>query len=99
MGQVVVTINGQSYQLACRDGEEARIEALARYVDSKVGGLVDSLGNLGDSRLLMMSALIIADELMEARQSLEAAGGEAITDKLNTAAAAIEDIAARLESA
>ena len=99
MGQVLVTINGQSYQLACRDGEEAQIEALARYVDSKVSGLVDSLGNLGDSRLLMMSALIIADELMEARQANEAAEGEAIAEKLEAAAATIEDIAARLESA
>ncbi|HEY8351906.1 MAG TPA: cell division protein ZapA [Sphingomonadales bacterium] len=99
MGQVTVRINDQPYQLACRDGEEPQIEALARYVDSKVRSLAGSVGNVGDARLLMMAALIITDELMEARQAAEGRRAEAITERINQAADSIEDIAARLASA
>lgn len=99
MGQVTVRINDQPYQLACRDGEEPQIEALGRYVDAKVRGLVDAVGNVGDARLLMMAALIITDELMDARQAAEGRQASAITERVNDAAAAIEDIAARLASA
>lgn len=105
MGQVTVTIFNQRYQLACKDGEEARLEALARYIDEKVAALQQSLGNVGDSRLFLMAALVIADELMEAReQAVAAPGGGAgatgdLAERLAAAAAEIEHIAARLESA
>ncbi|MDA5194903.1 cell division protein ZapA [Govanella unica] len=103
MGQVTVTIFNQRYQLACKDGEEARLEKLALYIDQKVEGLQQSLGNVGDSRLFLMAALVIADELMEARDRIPAGSGERngqvanLAERLAAAAAEIEDIAARLE--
>lgn len=103
MGQVTVTVYGQSYKLACKDGEEARLEALAAYVDAKVNTLQQSLGSVGESRLFLMSALLLADELMEAKE-----GGRTRPDPkelvaaaaaVNSAAAEIEHIAAKLENA
>ena len=67
MGEVFLTLNGRSYQLACRDGEERRLEELARYVEQKFDNLAAEFGQIGKLRLLMMSALMIADELFDAR--------------------------------
>ncbi len=67
MGEVFLTLNGRSYRLACRDGEERRLEELARYVEQKFDNLAAEFGQIGESRLLMMSALMIADELFDAR--------------------------------
>lgn len=100
MGQVTVTIFNQRYQLACKDGEEGRLETLAGYIDEKIAGLQQSLGNIGDSRLFLMAALVIADELMELREhggGVRANGD--LAERLAAAAAEIEHIAARLESA
>jgi cell division protein ZapA len=77
MGQVAVSLNGRTYRFVCGDGEEARIEALAAYVGSKLEGLDQDFSRLGDDRMLVMVALLITDELFEARASLgaEPAGG------------------------
>jgi len=69
MGQVQVTINGRSYRLDCADGQEHRLSELARYVNEKVGHLVQNFGQVGDVRLLMMAALITADELFDLREA------------------------------
>ena len=71
MGQIQVTINGRSYTVACGDGEEAHVGRLARYVEQKVAGLVGSVGQVGDARLLLMASLIVADELAEAESALD----------------------------
>ena len=76
MGEVFLTLNGRSYRLACRDGEERRLEELARYVEQKFDSLAAEFGQIGESRLLMMSAIMIADELFDARSEGE------VTDKV-----------------
>lgn len=80
MGKVTVRLNGQTYQLACRDGEEKRLESLAAYVDEKMTGLAATLGQAGDSRLFLMAALVIADELAECRERLGEGGGGLISE-------------------
>ena len=70
MGQVTVTLNGRSYRLRCGDGEEKRLLALSSHVKAKVDGLVAEFGQVGDDRLMLMAALLIADELWEAREQL-----------------------------
>ena len=64
MAQSVVTVrlNGQPYQMGCGPGEEAHIEALAREVDVIITSLKAEAGQLGDTRLLAMAALILADQ-------------------------------------
>ena len=74
MGQVTVTLNGRTYRLRCGDGEEERLIALADHVRGKLDTLVAQYGQAGDDRLLLMAALLIADELWDARTQLAAHG-------------------------
>lgn len=71
MGQVSVNINGRTYRLACSDGEDARLLELATHVKSRVDQLTREFGQAGDDRLLLMTALLIADELWDTRAALE----------------------------
>lgn len=71
MSQVSVTLNSRTYRLACEDGEEGRLVELATYVKERVEQLTLEFGQVGDDRLLLMAALLIADELWDTRQALE----------------------------
>lgn len=72
MGQVAVTLNGRTYRLVCGDGEEPRLAELANHVKNHVEKLAREFGQAGDERLLLMAALLVADELWEARAELKA---------------------------
>jgi cell division protein ZapA len=69
MGQVTVPVNGRSYTISCDDGQEGRIRRLAQYVDAKVGEFVGTVGQVGEARLLLLAALVIADELSDANEA------------------------------
>jgi len=108
MAQVTVTINGRNYPIACNAGEEGRIGELARYVDGKVKGFAKEFGAVGEARLLLLTALILADELAEAREAQNghqaagngaAATGESLAGGIDHLARRIEAIATRLETA
>jgi cell division protein ZapA len=71
MAQVSVTINGRGYQIACDDGQEPHLTQLGQYVDKRVKELVQAVGQVGDSRLLVMVSLLIADELAETYADLK----------------------------
>jgi cell division protein ZapA len=75
MGQVAITLNGRSYRLRCGDGEEQRLFALAEHVRAKLDDLTREFGQVGDDRLLLMAALLIADELFDLREDLVARPG------------------------
>ena len=63
MSQSVVTIrlNGHPYQIGCGAGEEGDVANLGAEVESIMQSLVDSVGQIGEARLLAMVALILAD--------------------------------------
>jgi cell division protein ZapA len=65
MAQVSVTINGRQFRMACEDGQEDHLMGLARELDSRIDGLRTKFGEIGDTRLTVMAALTIADELGE----------------------------------
>lgn len=71
MPLVNVMVNGRAYTLACDAGEEEHLKQLAVYVDAKVKELLTSVGQVGDQRLLLMAALLMADEQHEAGTRLE----------------------------
>jgi len=73
MGQVAVNVNGRSYRFDCGDGEESRLQELAAYVRGRIEALGRQYGNVGDERLLLMAALLITDELLDARGAATAA--------------------------
>lgn len=67
MGTVNVDIGGRSYALSCRDGDEAHLVGLAGGIAEKAQSLTLSLGTMTEARLLLMAALMVADELHELR--------------------------------
>ena len=81
MAQVDVSVNGQSYRIACEDGQEDRLVDLATMVDEKVLELVNQIGQVGSNRLLVMAALIIADELVDLKN--EAGSSQELKDNSN----------------
>lgn len=104
MPQVEVAINGRNYEIACDDGEEAHLAQLGEYVDRRVKELVTAVGQVGDSRLLVMASLLIADELAETYAELKNSTSEAEAsvspEQLETRVAEIVDAAAaRIEAA
>src|SRR5271154_4400326 len=66
MTQVSVTINGRQFRMACEDGQEGHLMELARELDTRISGLRAKFGEIGDTRLTVMAAITVADELSEA---------------------------------
>ena len=67
MAQVTATIAGRQFRLACEDGQEEHLLALASEVDGRIGELRQRFGEIGDTRLTVMAALMVADEVSEAK--------------------------------
>ena len=65
MSHVSVTINGRQYRMACEDGQEGHLMRLATDVDRRINDLRGRFGEIGDTRLVVMVAIMIADELSE----------------------------------
>ena len=98
MAQVDVSVNGQSYRIACEDGQEDRLVDLAAMVDGKVLDLVNQIGQVGSNRLLVMAALIIADELVDLKN--EAGSSQELEDNTNKqdTVLALQEITKRIEN-
>jgi cell division protein ZapA len=67
VAEVIVSIGGHRYPLACRDGNEARVREVAGELAAKAERLVQSLGPMTEARLLLMAGLMVADELHDLR--------------------------------
>ncbi len=98
MAQVTLEIAGRSYQLVCRDGEEAHLLNLGQLVDRKARDAARAAGNMTENRQLLVTALLLADALndQEASNSIPA---PLPVEEPDTAwvADAIERIASRVE--
>lgn len=70
MAEVTVTIAGRNYRMACDDGQEAHLQRLGDSVDQKITDMRASFGEIGDMRLTVMAAIVIADELAESRSRI-----------------------------
>lgn len=68
MAQVTVEIGGRDYKMACGEGEEEHLLALGRMVDERHAQLKGQFGEVGDIRLSVMTAIMMADELNEAKR-------------------------------
>src|SRR5437763_8691299 len=71
MPLVNVTVNDRPYTISCDEGEEDHLRELAAHVDSKVRELIETVGQAGEQRLLLMAALLIADAHFESAALLE----------------------------
>ena len=98
MAQVNVTVNQQSFRIACEDGQEDRLSDLAKIVDDKVSELVSQVGQVGQNRLLVMAALVIADELVDLRDFSSNVNQEFSEENKQKAALQIEELSKRIEN-
>ena len=89
MSQVSVTINGRQFRMACEDGQEGHLMNLARELDNRINNLRAKFGEIGDTRLTVMAAITVADELSEAGQRIKRLEEE--LEALQNAQVAISD--------
>jgi cell division protein ZapA len=76
MAQISIEVNGRPYAVGCEDGQEGHLMELARLFDHQVRQVGQDMGQLGDARLFLMGALLLADELSDARARLAAGQAE-----------------------
>ncbi len=67
MATIDVEIAARRYSVACRDGEEAHLRAVAAIVDRKAQQAAEALGSLSEVRQLLFASLLLADEVKEHR--------------------------------
>jgi len=101
----MVKVNGREFPVSCEDGQEPRVRRLAQYIDAKVGDFVKIVGQVGEARLMLLAALVIADELSDANEAVQQARSRPpapddtiIATGIRGIAQRIEAIAARLET-
>lgn len=76
MPTVIVKVNDRPYNIVCDEGEEPHLTELAGLIADEVDKLKKSFGQVGDSRLLLMASLVVADKLDETVKRIEALEGE-----------------------
>lgn len=96
MAATVVTIAGRTYRMACADGEEPRLEALAKSVEDKIDVMRAGFGDIGEQRIVVMAAISIADEAADARDRVVRLEEE--TEKLRADLAAVRAAAEAFEA-
>jgi cell division protein ZapA len=100
MPLVDITIAGRRHQVQCGEGEQTRLRRLASYVDSKAIEVAQGNPQLSESRLLLLTTLLISDELLDSYDELKRVRDEAQRERQEQEAQsskAIEDLASRLE--
>lgn len=70
MATVTVEVHGRPYTVGCADGQESRVRDLARAFDGHVRQVAADVGAVGDLRLFLMAALLVADESADLRAQL-----------------------------
>jgi len=110
MAQVTIRINGYAYMVGCEDGQESHLEQMAAEIEQRINSIKAIGGQSGEARLLMLAALLLADELHDIRgAAARAPAAEAAPAvdqpnpekraKLRRLAARAEEIAADLTDA
>ena len=71
MGNVTVKFNNKEFILSCDDGQEEHLEELLIQISQKFNNLKNDLGNLGENKLLLITAVKIMDEYYETKKNVE----------------------------
>ena len=80
MAQLTVKINGYAYTVACEDGQEAHLQQMARQVEQRIESIKALGGSSGEGRVLVLAALLMADELHD--QGIELANLQAKVENM-----------------
>lgn len=107
MSNVLLTIGGRNFTVACAEGEESHVKELGGMIDAKLESMGDIAGQ-SEARILLFAALLLADELHELMREGGNGGGNAgdnapaiidgATKLLDSVADRLENLASRLES-
>ena len=100
MAQLTIQVNGRPYIVGCEDGQEAHLLEIARLFDRQVRQVSQDVGQLGETRLFLMGALLLADEMSDLKLRLAHAQSELAklqTERNRTEIAAIRAIDAAAE--
>ena len=71
MANVSIKFNGKEFLLSCDDGQEEHLEELLIKINQKFNGLKNDLGNLGENKLLLITAVKVMDEYYETMKKVE----------------------------
>jgi cell division protein ZapA len=71
MANVNIKFNNKDYLLSCEDGQEENLKELANHLDSKYNELKKNLGNIGESKLLLITAIKIVDEYFDLNKKID----------------------------
>ena len=70
MANVNIKFNGKEFLLSCNNGQEEHLEELSVHLNEKFNNLKSSLGNIGESKLLLITSITIMDEYFETKKKL-----------------------------
>ena len=71
MAEVDISINGRSYRISCKDGEEERVKSLATLINDQVQKLSEKIGQLGEARMILLASLVLLDKSDEVEKEAE----------------------------
>ena len=71
MANVSIKFNGKEFLLSCEDGQEEHLEELLIQINQKFNNLKNDLGNLGENKLLLITAVKVMDEYHETKKKVE----------------------------
>tara|TARA_B100001540_G_scaffold223402_1_gene197644 strand:+ start:507 stop:953 length:447 start_codon:yes stop_codon:yes gene_type:complete len=71
MANVNIKFNGKEFLLSCDDGQEEHLEELSIYLNNKFDDLKNSLGNIGENKLLLITSIKIMDEYFETKKKID----------------------------
>ena len=76
MANVNIKFNGRDYLLSCDDGQETNLKSLAGHIDKRFNNLKKKLGNIGESKLLLISAIQIEDDFFDLSEKINRSKSE-----------------------
>lgn len=91
MAEVTLTVNDKSFNLACADGDEKRLQKLASYVDERLHAIMESGVVRKESDLMALTAIVLADELFDAQNAISNDNGQDAEDYNEKLSAALQE--------
>lgn len=81
MTQVAIEVNGKSYPVECDEGQEQHLQYLAEQVNNRVKQLSESMGQIGENRLLLLTCLLQEDEVAELKKQCQNVSNDTQSDQ------------------
>ena len=71
MANVNIKFNGKEFLLSCENGQEEHLEELSNFLNDKFDNLKNSLGNIGENKLLIITSITVMDEYFETKKKID----------------------------